>query len=163
MMLMRRREWRCDFGVRLSNRVIYRYFIDFVNFGCHVQASQLVEPVQVSSLCFTVMITEANMVKLSSSDTKEVLNSLFPSPACDSRSSVSNLLSGSGSDVLKDWLESNDMTASVYIADCRCFEFSCAGNQFFTRWPQTYMTTLFVSDLVQETPTTANYVGQCFT
>jgi hypothetical protein len=115
MMLMRRREWRCDFGVRLSNRVIYGYFVDFVNFGCREQALQLVEPVQASSLHFTITTTEANMVKLSSRNTAEVLNSLFLSPTRDSRSPVSNLHKGCSSDVFKEWLESNDMAASVYV------------------------------------------------
>jgi hypothetical protein len=70
---------------------------------------------QVSSLRFTITTTKANMVKLSSSDTQEVLNSLFLIPAHGSRSPVSNVHSGSSSYVFEDWLKSNDMAASVYV------------------------------------------------
>jgi hypothetical protein len=39
LMMLRRDERRCDFGACLSCHVIYSYCVDFVNFGCHVQAS----------------------------------------------------------------------------------------------------------------------------
>jgi hypothetical protein len=43
MMLMKDKR-RCEFGICLSCLVIYSHFGDFVNFGCHAQASQLFEP-----------------------------------------------------------------------------------------------------------------------
>jgi hypothetical protein len=48
MMLMKD-ERRCGFGICLPHLVIYSHFGDFVNFGCHVQAWQLVEPTQAFS------------------------------------------------------------------------------------------------------------------
>jgi hypothetical protein len=39
-----RDERRCDFSMCLSCHVIYSYFVDFVNFGCQAQKSQLFEP-----------------------------------------------------------------------------------------------------------------------
>jgi hypothetical protein len=111
MMLMR--EWQCDFGVCLSSRVIYKYFVDFINFSCRVQASQPVKPTQTSSPRFTVTTTEADMVKLSYSDTEGALNLLFLSPSHDSPSPVLNLRSGSGSDTFEDWPDSNVMAVSV--------------------------------------------------
>jgi hypothetical protein len=116
LLMLIRREWRCDFGVHLSTHVIYEYFVDFIIFGCRVQASQPVEPAQASSPHFTVRTTEVDMMKLSSSNTEEVLNLLFFSPAHDSCSPVSNLRLGFGSNMFEDWPESNDMAASVYIA-----------------------------------------------
>jgi hypothetical protein len=35
LMMLRRDEKRCDFGMCLLCHVIYSYFVDFVNFGCH--------------------------------------------------------------------------------------------------------------------------------
>jgi hypothetical protein len=38
--MLRRDERRCDFGVCVPCHVVYSYFVDFVNFGYHAQASQ---------------------------------------------------------------------------------------------------------------------------
>jgi hypothetical protein len=59
---------------------------------------------------------EADMVNPSSSDTEEVLDLLFLSPARGHHSPALNLHSGSDSDAFEDWLEANDMAASVYVA-----------------------------------------------
>jgi hypothetical protein len=48
LVTLRKDERRCDFGMCLPFHVIYSYFDDFVNFGCHAQASQLFEPVRFS-------------------------------------------------------------------------------------------------------------------
>jgi hypothetical protein len=84
LMMLRWDERRCDFGVSLPHHVIYSYFIVFVNFGCHAQASQLFEPVQASSPRLIATMPKADVVDLSSSDTDALLDSLFVSPACDS-------------------------------------------------------------------------------
>jgi hypothetical protein len=85
MMLMKY-ETRCEFGICLPHLVIYSHFDDFVNFGCHAQASQLFDPKQASSPLLIVMKPKASMVDVSSSDSEDLLNSLFFSPACDSPS-----------------------------------------------------------------------------
>jgi hypothetical protein len=103
----------------LLGRVIYclcRYFIDFVDFACHAQASQPVEPAHVSSPHFIITMPEADMVNPSSSDTEEALDLVFLSPTHCPCSPASNLLSGSNSDVFKDWPEANNMVVSVYVA-----------------------------------------------
>jgi hypothetical protein len=56
---------------------LYRYFVDFVDFACLAQASQLVEPAQASSPRFIITMPEAGVVNLSSSDTEDVLDLLF--------------------------------------------------------------------------------------
>jgi hypothetical protein len=72
---------------------LYKYFIDFVNFTCRAQALRLVEPAQIWSPHSNVKIPEADMVDLSSSDTKEALELLSLSPAHGYHSSLSNYLS----------------------------------------------------------------------
>jgi hypothetical protein len=114
---------------------LYWYFVNFVNLTCC--ASQPVEPAQTSSPHFTVTTPEADMVKLSSSDTKQALNLLFLSAARDSHSPVSNLCSGSDSGAFKDCPESNDMAASVYVvltadassSHASLADSSCAGHK----------------------------------
>jgi hypothetical protein len=59
---------------------------------------------------------EADTVNPSSSDTEEVLDLLFLSPACGHHSLALNLHLGSDSDAFEDWLKANDMAASVYVA-----------------------------------------------
>jgi hypothetical protein len=59
---------------------------------------------------------EADMVNPSSSDTEEVLDLLFLSPARGHHSLALNLHLGSDSDAFEDWLKANDMAASVYVA-----------------------------------------------
>jgi hypothetical protein len=105
LVMLRRDERRCDFGVCLSCHVIYSYFVDFVNFGCHVQAS---------SPHLIAMMHKADVVDLSSSDTEALLDSLFMSPACGSP--ISRPRMGSDCNSFEDWHESNDMATSVYIA-----------------------------------------------
>jgi hypothetical protein len=73
--------------VCLPCHVIYSYFVDFVNFGCHAQASQLFEPVQALSPRLIAMMPKADMVDLSFSNTEALLDSVFVSPTCDSPSS----------------------------------------------------------------------------
>jgi hypothetical protein len=80
--MVKRDERRCDFGVCLLCHVIYSYFVDFVNFGCHALASQLFEPMQASSPHLIAVMPKADVVDLSSGDTKALLDSLFVSPAC---------------------------------------------------------------------------------
>jgi hypothetical protein len=53
---------------------------------------------------------------LSSSDIEEALELLSLSPARGQRSPFSETHSSSGSDLLDDWPEANDMAASVYNA-----------------------------------------------
>jgi hypothetical protein len=48
---------------------LYGYFVDFVNFTCHAQASRPVEPMQVWSPHCNVKMPGADMVDLSSSNT----------------------------------------------------------------------------------------------
>jgi hypothetical protein len=84
LVMLRRDERRCDFGMCLLCHVIYSYFVDFVNFGCHAQASQLFEPTQALSPRLIVTMPKADVVDLSSSDTEALLDSLFVSPARDS-------------------------------------------------------------------------------
>jgi hypothetical protein len=100
--------------VCLPCHVIYLYFVDFVNFRCHAQASQLFEPAQASSPCLIAMMPKADVVDLSSSHIEALLDSLFVSPACDSP--VSHPRTGSDGDLFEDWPEANDMVASVYVA-----------------------------------------------
>jgi hypothetical protein len=95
---------------------LYKYFVDFVNFTCRVQASRPVEPTQVSSPHFNVMMPDIDMVDLSSSDTEEALKLLPLSPTRGYHSPLSNLQSTSNRELFKDWSEANDMAASVYIA-----------------------------------------------
>jgi hypothetical protein len=59
---------------------------------------------------------EANVVNPSSSDTEEALDLLFLCPTHGPHSPSLNPCSCFDSDVLKDWLEVNDMAASVYVA-----------------------------------------------
>jgi hypothetical protein len=59
---------------------------------------------------------EADMVDLSSSDTEEVLELLPLSPTPGYPSLLSDLRSGSDSELFEDWPEANDMAASVHIA-----------------------------------------------
>jgi hypothetical protein len=98
----------------LSCRVIYLHFDDFVNFGCHVQVSQLFKPAQASSPHLIVMKPKASVVHVSSSDTKDLLNSLFLSPACDSLSLRHR--ASSDADSFESWPKANNMAASVYVA-----------------------------------------------
>jgi hypothetical protein len=79
------------------------------------QASQLVEPAQASSPHFIIAIPDANVGNPSSSDTEELLDLLFPSPARDPRSPALRLCMSSDSDSLEDWPKANDMAASVYV------------------------------------------------
>jgi hypothetical protein len=112
--MLRRDEKRCDFGVSLPCHIIYSHFVDFVNFCCHAQASQLFEPAQASLPHLIATMTKANVVDLSSSDTKALLDTLFMSPACGSPVSHPCMVSGCNS--FEDWPESNDMAVSVYAA-----------------------------------------------
>jgi hypothetical protein len=59
---------------------------------------------------------EADMVDLLSSDTEEVLELLPLSPTPGYPSLLSDLRSGSDSELFEDWPEANDMAASVHIA-----------------------------------------------
>jgi hypothetical protein len=95
---------------------LYGYFVNFVNFTCRARASRSVKHVQVWSPHSNVKMPEAGMVDLSSSDTEESLVLLSLSPAHGYHSPLSNLQSSSNSDLFRDWLEANDMVASVYIA-----------------------------------------------
>jgi hypothetical protein len=56
------------------------------------------------------------VVTLSSSDTEENLEQLFPSLPRDSVSHALEPFSYCYSDQFKDWLEANDMAVSVYVA-----------------------------------------------
>jgi hypothetical protein len=114
LMMLMKDERRCGFGICLPHLVIYSHFGDFVNFGCRVQAWQLVEPTQAFSPQFIVSKPEASMVDVLSSDTKDLLNSLFFSPACDSPSLRSRENSNANS--FKSWPEVNNMDARVYAA-----------------------------------------------
>jgi hypothetical protein len=69
---------------------------------------------------------EADMVDLSSSDTEEVLELLPLSPTHGYPSLLSDLRSGSDSELFEDWSEANDMVASVYIALTADASSSCA-------------------------------------
>jgi hypothetical protein len=60
---------------------LYRYFVDFIDFACLAQASQLVEPTQASSPHFIIAKPKVDVLNPSSSDTEEALNLLFLSPA----------------------------------------------------------------------------------
>jgi hypothetical protein len=107
-------ERRCEFGNCLPCLVVYSYFGDFVNFGCHAQASQLFEHVQAFSPHLIVTKAKAGVVDVSSSDTEDLLNSLFFSPACDSPSL--RCRASSNADSFESWPEANNMAASVYVA-----------------------------------------------
>jgi hypothetical protein len=74
-------ERRCKFGICLPHLVIYLHFDDFVNFGCHVQALQLFELARASSSHLIAMKPKAGVVDVSSSNTEDLLNSLFLSPS----------------------------------------------------------------------------------
>jgi hypothetical protein len=98
----------------LPCHVRYPYFVNFFNFGCHVQASQLFKHAQASSQCLITMMPKVDVVDLSSSDTEALLDSLFVSTTCDSPSS--RPCARSDGDSFKDWPKANDMAASVYVA-----------------------------------------------
>jgi hypothetical protein len=91
------------------------YFVNLVNFTCHAQTSQPVEPAQASSPYFNVELPKAELVDMSSSDTEEALALLLLSPARGRDSLILNLCSSSDSGLLEDWLEANGMAASVYV------------------------------------------------
>jgi hypothetical protein len=112
VLVMLRDKGRCDFGVCLPCHVIYSYFVDFVNFCCHAQASQLFEPAQALSPRLIAIMPKADVVDLLCSDTEALLDSLFMSAACGSL--VSHPCMGSDCNSFEDWPESNDMAASVY-------------------------------------------------
>jgi hypothetical protein len=105
---------------------LYRYFVNFVDFACLVQATQPVEPTQAQSSHFIITMPEANVVNPPSSDTGEELDLLFLSPAHGPHSLASNLHLGSDSDMFEDWPEVNDMAASVYVAFTADASSSCA-------------------------------------
>jgi hypothetical protein len=71
LMMLMKDDRRCEFGICFPRLVIYSHFGDFVNFGCHVQAS---------SSHLIVTKPKASVVDVSSSDTDDLLNSLFLSP-----------------------------------------------------------------------------------
>jgi hypothetical protein len=98
----------------LTCRVIYSHFVDSVNFCCHAQASQLFEPTHASSSNLVVTKPTAGGVYVSSSDTEDLLNLLFLSPACDSPSA--HRRASSDTDSFKSCTEVNDMAMSVYVA-----------------------------------------------
>jgi hypothetical protein len=56
------------------------------------------------------------VVTLSSSDTEEALELLFPGPDHDPVSRVSEPSSCSDNDLFEDWSEANDMATNVYFA-----------------------------------------------
>jgi hypothetical protein len=114
LMMLTKDERRCEFGICLLHPVIYSHFGDFVNFGCRVDGSQLFEPMQASSRHLIVMKPKAGMVDVSSSDTEDLLNSLFLSPACNSLSLRG--CASSDADSFKSWPQVNNMAASVYVA-----------------------------------------------
>jgi hypothetical protein len=111
LVMLRRDKRRCDFGMCLSCHVIYSHFVEFVNFCCRAQVSQLFEPTQASSPCLIVTMPKADVVDLSSSDTEALLDSLFVSPARDS--SVSRVRTGSDGDLFEDWPDANDFAMNV--------------------------------------------------
>jgi hypothetical protein len=113
LMMLMKDERRCEFGICLPRLVIYSHFGDFVNFGCHVQASQLFELVQASSPHLIVTKPKAGVVDVSSSNIEDQLNSLFLSPACDSLSLCR--CAGSDANSFKSWPEANNMAVSVYV------------------------------------------------
>jgi hypothetical protein len=98
----------------LSCHVIYTYFDDFANFGCHAQASQLFEPAQASSPHLIIMKPKDDVVDILSIDTEALLDSLFLSLARNSP--ASHPRASSDADSFEDWPEANDVTASVYVA-----------------------------------------------
>jgi hypothetical protein len=57
-----------------------------INFGFHAQALQLSKPAQASLPHLAVTKPKAGVVDVSSSDTEDLLNSLFLSLACGSPS-----------------------------------------------------------------------------
>jgi hypothetical protein len=114
LMLLMKAERRCEFGICLSRLVIYSHFDDFVNFGCHAHSSQLFEPAQATTPLLIVMKPKASAVDVLSSDTEDLLNSLFLSPACDSQSLCHHASFDANS--CKSWPEVNDMAVSVYVA-----------------------------------------------
>jgi hypothetical protein len=95
---------------------LYRYFVDFVDFVCLAQASQLGEPVHASSPHFIIAMPEADVVNPSSSDTAEALDLLFSGAAHVHHSPASNPFLDSDSNMFEDWPKVNDMTTSVYVA-----------------------------------------------
>jgi hypothetical protein len=110
---LRKDERRCDFGACLPCHVIYSYFDDFVNFGYHVQASQLFEPMHASSPHLIITKPKDDVVDISSSDIEALLNLLFFSPAHNAP--ASHPWASSDADSFEDWPEANDMAAIVYI------------------------------------------------
>jgi hypothetical protein len=84
-------------------------------FSCRVQASLKVEPAQAPSPHFNVKPAEDDVVTMLSSDTKEALELLSLSPARDPHSPLSELRSGSSSDLFDDWPEANNIHVSVYV------------------------------------------------
>jgi hypothetical protein len=111
---LRKDERRCDFGVCLSCYVIYSYFDDFVNFGCHAHASQLFEPAQASSPHLIIMKPKNDVVDISSSDTEALLDSLFLSLTRNSL--ASHPWASSDADSFEDCPKANDMAVTVYVA-----------------------------------------------
>jgi hypothetical protein len=79
-----------------------------------VQASQPFEPAHASSPCLIAMMSKADVVDHSSSDTEALLESLFMNPACGS--SVSCPRTSSDCNSFENWPKSNDMAMSVYVA-----------------------------------------------
>jgi hypothetical protein len=67
-----------------------------------VQASHLIEPMQALIPHCSALPTEPDVVTLSSSDTEEALELLFPHPDHDHVSRVLEPSSCSGSDLFKD-------------------------------------------------------------
>jgi hypothetical protein len=72
-----------------------------VNFGCHAQASQLSEAAQASLPHLAVTKPKASAGDDSSSDTEDLLNSLFLSPACGSPSM--HRRGGSDCELFESW------------------------------------------------------------
>jgi hypothetical protein len=60
------------------------------------------------------MMPEADVVNLSSSDTKEALDLLFRSPTHGSHSPALNPRSGTDSDMFEDWPKVNDILCGVH-------------------------------------------------
>jgi hypothetical protein len=60
------------------------------------------------------MMPKADVVDLSSSDTKALLDSLFVGLNCDPP--VSRPRTGSNGDSFEDWPKANDMAASILLA-----------------------------------------------
>jgi hypothetical protein len=92
------------------------HFVDLVIFSCSAQASLPVKPLQATSSHFHVKPAEADVVTLSSSDTKEALELLSLSPTHGPHSPLLELRSSSGGNLFHDWPEANNMAMSVYVA-----------------------------------------------